>query len=87
MASKTRADLLAGIEPGVRALCPLTAQEVSAVYRLDYHKVLDEIRLFQSSGGRRGLRASKLGGGWRVRPAAVEEWLIGLENQVAQGRA
>lgn len=87
MASKRRADLLSGVEERVRALCPLTAQEVSAVYRLDYHKVLDEIKLFQASGGRRGLRASKLGGGWRVRPAAVEEWLVRLEDELARGRA
>ncbi len=80
-----RAQILEGVAPEVRAACPLTAQQVSAAYRIDYQTVIDACELFVQSRGRRGLRSFRMGRVWRVRPSSVELWLAGLENDQARG--
>lgn len=80
-----REQILEGVAPEVRAACPLTAQQVSAVYRIDYQTIIDACEMFVQSRGRRGLRAFRMGRVWRVRPSCVEEWMARLEEDQAKG--
>lgn len=79
-----REDILEGVAPEVRAACPLTAQQVAAVYRMDIQEVVDACTLFVQSGGRKGLRCYRAARSWRIRPANVEAWIFEREEETAK---
>lgn len=83
--SKARDLVLEGVAPEVRAQCPLSAQQVAAVYRFELQRVVDACELFVQSRGRRGLRAFRVGRGWRIRPSSVEEWMMAMEEETCKG--
>lgn len=79
-----REEVLGSIAPEVRAACPLTAQQVAAVYRMNIQEVVDACMLFVASHGTKGLRCYRSGRTWRIRPANVEAWLFAREEETAR---
>lgn len=72
------------ISPEVRALALLGADEAAAVFRLDKQLIRDACRQWVASKGRDGLRCFRNGKGYKIRPAAVVEWVEKLEKSYAE---
>ena len=81
---KSVAERLTQVAPEVRALAPLGAVEVAAVFRLDKQAVLDACKLYATSKGREGLRCYHNGRGYKIQPANVVAWMCEMEKSYAE---
>ncbi len=81
---KRATERLTQVAPEVRALAPLGAVEVAAVFRLDKQTVLDACKLYATSKGREGLRCYHNGKGYKIQPANVVAWMCEMEKSYAE---
>ena len=62
---------------------PLSASQVSRIYGIDKATIITACQVYVRSRGRRGLRCIRTARKWRIRPEAVNQWLIDLEEATA----
>ena len=62
---------------------PLSASQVARIYGIDKATIITACQVYVRSRGRRGLRCIRTARKWRIRPEAVNQWLITLEEATA----
>lgn len=64
----------------------LSASEVAKVYGIDRHSVVRECEVYIASRGRRGIRCSRIGRTWRIRPECMDDWIVRMEDETCATR-